>query len=135
MTQLIAPPRGLSRSRHISSGLASLALGLVLVVGVPLLLWQFVGWPLPHTVHAPSSIVDALGRSNVPDAVIVKALALGAKAVGIGRPYAYGAALAGTDGIVHVLRSLLAEADLIMAIDGYPTLADLTPDALRRVRQ
>jgi lactate 2-monooxygenase len=28
---------------------------------------------------------------------------------------------------------LLAEADLIMAVDGYPTLADLTPDALRRV--
>jgi lactate 2-monooxygenase len=37
------------------------------------------------------------------------------------------------DGIVHVLRSLLAEADLIMAVDGYPTLTDLTPDALRRV--
>ena len=36
---------------------------------------------------------------------VVKALALGASAVGIGRPYAYGAALAGTDGIVHVLRS------------------------------
>jgi lactate 2-monooxygenase len=31
------------------------------------------------------------------------------------------------------LRSLLAEADLIMAVDGYPTLADLTPDALRPV--
>ena len=66
---------------------------------------------------------------------VVKALALGAKAVGVGRPYAYGAALGGTDGIVHVLRSLLAEADLLMAIDGYPTLADLTPEALRRVRQ
>ena len=66
---------------------------------------------------------------------IVTALAMGAKAVGIGRPYAYGAALAGTDGIVHVLRSLLAEADLIMAIDGYPALADLSRDALRPVRQ
>jgi lactate 2-monooxygenase len=33
---------------------------------------------------------------------------------------------------VHVLRSILAEADLIMAVDGYPTLADLTRDALRR---
>ena len=29
---------------------------------------------------------------------------------------------------------MLAEADLIMAVDGYPTLADLTPDALRPVR-
>lgn len=61
---------------------------------------------------------------------VVKALALGARAVGIGRPYAYGLALGGTDGIVHVLRSLLAEADLLMAIDGYRSIADLTPEAL-----
>lgn len=63
---------------------------------------------------------------------VVKALALGATAVGIGRPYAFGLSLAGTDGIVHVLRSILAEADLLMAVDGYPTLADLTRDAIRR---
>ena len=61
---------------------------------------------------------------------IVKALALGATAVGIGRPYAWGLALAGVDGIVHVIRCLLAEADLLMAVDGYPSLADLTPEAL-----
>ncbi|WP_067835366.1 alpha-hydroxy-acid oxidizing protein [Nocardia lijiangensis] len=64
---------------------------------------------------------------------IVKALAIGATAVGIGRPYAYGLALGGVDGIVHVLRALLAEADLIMAVDGYRSLADLTRDALRQV--
>ncbi len=64
---------------------------------------------------------------------VIKALALGATAVGIGRPYAYGLAVGGVDGIVHVLRSLLAEADLIMAVDGYASLKDLTPDALRRV--
>jgi lactate 2-monooxygenase len=63
---------------------------------------------------------------------VVKALALGARAVGIGRPYAYGLALDGTDGIVHVLRCLLAEADLLMAVDGYPTLADLQPSAMMR---
>ena len=34
------------------------------------------------------------------------------------------------DGIVHVLRSLLAEADLLMAVDGYPAIADLTPESL-----
>jgi len=32
-----------------------------------------------------------------------------------------------------VLRCLLAEADLLMAVDGSPTFADLTPDALRTV--
>jgi lactate 2-monooxygenase len=63
---------------------------------------------------------------------IVKALALGATAVGIGRPYIYGLALGGVEGIVHVLRCLLAEADLLMAIDGYPAIADLTPEALVR---
>jgi len=61
---------------------------------------------------------------------IVKALALGASAIAIGRPYAYGLALGGEDGIVHVLRSLLAEADLLMAIDGYASIAELTPEAL-----
>ena len=35
--------------------------------------------------------------------------------------------------MVHVLRTILAEADLLMAVDGYPTLADLTRDSLRRV--
>ena len=72
--------------------------------------------------------VDSGIRSG---ADIIKALAMGATAVGIGRPYAYGLALGGVDGVVHVLRSLLAEADLIMAVDGYPSLKDLTPDALR----
>ena len=50
-----------------------------------------------------------------------------------GRPYAYGLALGGVDGLVHTLRTMLAELDLIMAVDGYPTPADLTPEAMRRV--
>ncbi|MFJ5921466.1 alpha-hydroxy-acid oxidizing protein [Kitasatospora sp. NPDC092948] len=63
----------------------------------------------------------------------VKALALGATAVGVGRPYVYGLALGGEAGVVHVLRSLLAEADLLMAVDGYPSLESLrAPGALRR---
>jgi len=45
----------------------------------------------------------------------------------------YLAALGATAGVHHVLRCLLAEADLIMAVDGHPTRADLTPDALRPV--
>ena len=64
---------------------------------------------------------------------VFKALALGADAVCLGRPYVWGLGLDGQAGVEHVLRCLLAEADLIMAVDGYPTLADLTPDALRRV--
>lgn len=55
----------------------------------------------------------------------IKALALGATAVGIGRPYVYGLALDGAEGVRHVLRCILAEADLLMAVNGYPTIADL----------
>lgn len=64
---------------------------------------------------------------------VVKALALGARAVAVGRPYAYGLAVGGQAGVEHVLRCLLAETDLTMAIDGYPDVASLTREALRRV--
>ncbi len=61
---------------------------------------------------------------------IVKALALGASAVAVGRPYAWALSIGGEDGIVHMLRCLLAEADLLMAVNGYPAIGDLSPDAL-----
>jgi isopentenyl diphosphate isomerase/L-lactate dehydrogenase-like FMN-dependent dehydrogenase len=61
---------------------------------------------------------------------VVKALALGATAVAVGRPYAWALAVGGEDGIVHMLRCLLAEADLLMAVNGYPSIADLGPEAL-----
>ena len=94
---------------------------------------------LPALDCLPGVVQAAAGRPVLFDsgirsgADVIIALALGATAVGIGRPYAYGLALGGAKGIEHVLRTLLAEADLIMAVDGYPALADLTPDALRRV--
>ena len=88
---------------------------------------------LPAVVKACGK-VPVLFDSGVRSGTdVIKAIAMGATAVGIGRPYAYGLALDGTDGIVHVLRSILAEADLLMAVDGYPTLRDLTPEALMRL--
>ncbi|MFB7450209.1 alpha-hydroxy-acid oxidizing protein [Streptomyces sp. NPDC056194] len=81
---------------------------------------------LPGVVAAAEGLPVLFDSGVRTGADVVKALALGATAVGIGRPYAYGLALGGEDGIVHVLRSLLAETDLILAVDGYPTL-----DALR----
>jgi lactate 2-monooxygenase len=62
----------------------------------------------------------------------VKALAMGARTVGVGRPYTYGLALGGADGAAFVLRSILAEADLLMAVNGYPTLADVRAAGVRR---
>ncbi|WP_428156538.1 alpha-hydroxy-acid oxidizing protein [Brevundimonas sp.] len=64
---------------------------------------------------------------------VVKALALGARAVGVGRPYLYGLALGGAEGAAHVLRSILAEADLLMAVNGYPTLADVRAAGAERL--
>ncbi|MGW8360004.1 alpha-hydroxy-acid oxidizing protein [Streptomyces wedmorensis] len=88
---------------------------------------------LPAVVEAADGLPVLFDSGVRSGADVIKALALGATAVGIGRPYAYGLALGATDGIVHVLRSLLAEADLIMAVDGYPALSDLTPEALVRL--
>jgi lactate 2-monooxygenase len=88
---------------------------------------------LPGVVAAADGLPVLFDSGIRSGADIVKALALGATAVGVGRPYVYGLAIGGEDGVVHVLRSLLAEADLIMAVDGYPTLKDLTAEALRRV--
>jgi lactate 2-monooxygenase len=88
---------------------------------------------LPGVVEAADGLPVIFDSGIRSGADVVKALALGATAVAIGRPYAYGLALGGTAGLVHVLRSLLAEADLIMAVDGYPDLASLTPETLRRV--
>ncbi|MEL6878688.1 MAG: alpha-hydroxy-acid oxidizing protein [Pseudomonadota bacterium] len=62
----------------------------------------------------------------------VKALALGATAVGVGRPYTYGLAIGGAEGAAFVLRSILAEADLLMAVNGYPTLADVRAAGAQR---
>jgi len=87
---------------------------------------------LPGVLEAADGLPVLFDSGVRGGADIVKALALGATAVGVGRPYAYGLALGGTDGVVHVLRSLLAEADLTMAVDGYPTLAELS-GGLQRV--
>jgi lactate 2-monooxygenase len=61
---------------------------------------------------------------------ICKALALGAQAVLVGRPFAYGLGLDGEAGVRHVIRTLLADLDLTMALCGCPDLDDLRPDLL-----
>lgn len=80
---------------------------------------------LPDVV-AGAGDVPVLFDSGVRSGTdVVKALALGARAVGVGRPYAYGLALDGAAGAAHVLRCILAEADLLMAVNGWPTIADV----------
>jgi isopentenyl diphosphate isomerase/L-lactate dehydrogenase-like FMN-dependent dehydrogenase len=78
---------------------------------------------LPGVVAACGDRVPVLFDSGVRSGTdVVKALGLGATMVGIGRPYVYGLALGGVPGLVHVLRMILAEADLLMAVNGYPNI-------------
>jgi lactate 2-monooxygenase len=64
-----------------------------------------------------------------------KALALGARAVLLGRPYVWGLAVGGGEGVRHVLRSFLAELDLTVALAGYTKVTDIGPKALERVER
>jgi lactate 2-monooxygenase len=75
--------------------------------------------------------LDVLFDSGVRSgADAVKALALGARAVLVGRPFLYGLALGGERGVEHVLRCLLAELDLTLHHSGYRTPGELTPGSL-----
>ncbi|GAA2105931.1 lactate 2-monooxygenase [Actinomadura alba] len=87
---------------------------------------------LPEVVAAVGERTTVLFDSGIRSgADVVKALALGARAVLVGRPYAYGLGLAGEAGVRHVLRCLMAELDLTMALSGITRPADLTPEFLR----
>jgi L-lactate dehydrogenase (cytochrome) len=61
---------------------------------------------------------------------IFKALALGADTVCVGRPYVWGLALDGQQGVEHVLRCLLAELDLTLALSGYTEVGQLDQAAM-----
>jgi lactate 2-monooxygenase len=63
---------------------------------------------------------------------VFKALALGADAVCLGRPYIWGLALAGQAGVEQVLRCLLAELDLTLALSGHTEIAQLERSLLTR---
>ncbi|WP_188054835.1 alpha-hydroxy-acid oxidizing protein [Sphingosinithalassobacter sp. CS137] len=78
---------------------------------------------LPGVVEGAGSVPVLFDSGIRSGTDVVKALALGATAVGIGRPYSYGLALGGAEGAAHVLKSVLAEADLLMAVNGMPDLA------------
>jgi isopentenyl diphosphate isomerase/L-lactate dehydrogenase-like FMN-dependent dehydrogenase len=89
-------------------------------------------------VDALPAIVDAVGEdlaivldSGVRGgADVAKALALGADAAGIGRPYLWGLAVGGEDGVRHVVRNLLAELDLTLALTGHTTVGGLDRGAV-----
>jgi 4-hydroxymandelate oxidase len=94
---------------------------------------------VPATIDLLAEFVAAVGGS-VPVLVdggvrrgtdVVKALALGAAAVGVGRPMMWGLAVAGEEGALRVLELLRDEVDHTMALCGARGLADLTADLVR----
>src|SRR3954468_21271002 len=88
---------------------------------------------LPDVIAAVPDDYPVLFDSGIRSgADVVKALALGARAVLVGRPYIWGLGVAGEEGVRQVLRSLLAEVDLTMGLSGLTALAELDDEILRR---
>ena len=86
---------------------------------------------LPRVVEEVADRVPVLFDSGIRGgADVVKALALGARAVLVGRPWVYGLALAGEDGVRGVMEHLLAEVDLTLALLGVSSVAELGPEVL-----
>jgi lactate 2-monooxygenase len=86
---------------------------------------------LPEVVAAVEGRCEVLFDSGVRSgADALKALALGARAVLLGRPYIWGLALGGKDGVVEVLRSFLADLDLAMGLSGHATIDEVGPASL-----
>ena len=86
---------------------------------------------LPRIADAVGSKVAVLFGSGVRTGTdAYRALALGAEAVVIGRPYVHGLALGGEAGVRHMLRTLLAELDITLGIAG----ADAEPEQARPER-
>jgi lactate 2-monooxygenase len=81
---------------------------------------------LPAVVAAVPAALPVLLDSGVRGgADIAKSLALGARAVLIGRPWVYGLALGGRDGVREVIANLIAELDLTLGLAGCPNVRDV----------
>jgi lactate 2-monooxygenase len=86
---------------------------------------------LPPVVQAVAGACEVLFDSGIRSgADAFKALALGARAVLLGRPFMWGLTLGGRQGVVDVLRAFLAELDLTMALSGCATVDEVGPEAV-----
>ncbi len=88
---------------------------------------------LPPVVDAVNGKVPILFDSGIrTGSDIFKALALGANAVCIGRPYAYGLALGGLRGVAEVIRNLKADFDLTMGLAGHSSITTINRESVRK---
>ncbi|HXZ18659.1 MAG TPA: alpha-hydroxy-acid oxidizing protein, partial [Candidatus Acidoferrales bacterium] len=86
---------------------------------------------LPGAVEAVRGRIPVLFDSGIRSGSdAFKAIALGARAVLLGRLYVYGLAIAGEQGVRDVVQNFLADFDLTLALSGYRNCAELNPTAL-----
>ena len=86
---------------------------------------------LPDVVEAVEGRIPVLFDSGVRGgADVFKALALGATAVCLGRPYVYGLALGGEEGVRAIIRNLIADFDLTMGLAGCRSVSEITAEDL-----
>lgn len=90
---------------------------------------------LPGVVEAVGDRCEVLFDSGIRSGSdALKALALGARAVCLGRPYVWGLALGGKEGVIEVLRAFLADLDLNMALSGHASIDEVGMQTLMRNR-
>ena len=89
--------------------------------------------PVVEAVKGKALVLFDSGVRHGAD--VVKALALGAKAVLLGRLYVWGSAIAGEQGVRDVVLNLIADFDLTMGLSGWKSCGELGPEALRSVRR
>jgi 4-hydroxymandelate oxidase len=115
---LAAGARGIVVSNHGGRGLDTLPASIELL---PVIAAAVAG-------RAPVLVDGGIRRGTD----VLKALASGATAVLIGRPYVFGLAVAGASGVAHVVRILRAELEVAMALTGCPTVDHIGPSVLWR---
>ena len=88
---------------------------------------------LPAVVTAVVGRVPVLMDSGIRGgADVFKALALGARAVGLGRPYVFGLTLAGSEGVREVVANVMGEFELTMGLAGCKSVHEIGQEALIR---
>jgi DNA-binding SARP family transcriptional activator len=66
----------MTKTLRVAKGVGALAVLVALVGGVPVALWHFVGWPLPHRLPSAAAVGRALNRQGIPAQALVDALAV-----------------------------------------------------------
>jgi lactate 2-monooxygenase len=88
---------------------------------------------LPNIVDAVGGRIPIVLDSGVRSgADVFRALALGASAVGLGRPYVWGLAVAGEEGVREVIRNLRADFDLTLGLSGCASVPEIGRDSVQR---